>query len=495
MDLHGFALESLGDFLWQLANHIVRILRRDYQINILRPNQVEFMADPRSSFENEFLSQVWSKIGDCHVLLMLDEAIRLEEQVQAGKLEKGIFEYIRHLMQHYERLNFLFALGSGLEDMEKEYAFLFSVGLYKKISFLDRNAASTLITQPVKDLYHVDKAALERILQVTSGHPYYIQLLCHSLFNRWLQPRVSHISVRDVDEILDEVVERGLAVLKHVWEESTPGEKAVMAGMAVAIFERNRQVKANTISQIWARYDVVIPKGEMVKALRSLIGRDIIVGGDTYAFTVDLQRLWVQKYRRLEWVKEEIIGTGREWRVTRRISRHMVVAGLVAIVLVPVIGGIFWLEHIQSQHPILRTEPTATSAVTVTPAVTITPAITTISSDYVRLKSFYSGTASGYANGSITFSLVSEDQQGNITMVTTFQPNDNTKPYASYACGGIVTKNRQIKLHCAETNNTGPSYFINIQGDIYPDGHMEGTETAISTKDPSYKHVYYWKVS
>ena len=185
MDLHGFALEGINGFLWELANHIIRALRRNYQINLPRLNHDEFMADPRSFFENEFLNQVWSACGDRHVLLMLDEAVRLQEKVQAGKLEQEIFTYMRHLMQHHERLDFLFSLGSGLEEMEKDYAFLFNVGLYKKISFLDQDSACDLITQPVKDCYQVEPTAIERILQITSGHAYYTQLLCHCLFNWW----------------------------------------------------------------------------------------------------------------------------------------------------------------------------------------------------------------------------------------------------------------------------------------------------------------------
>jgi hypothetical protein len=91
---------------------------------------------------------------------MLDEAIRLQEQIEAGKLDKSVFEYLRHLMQHFDRLNFLFSLGSGLEEMEKEYAFLFSVGLYRKISFLTRDAATALITQPVKDYYQIEPPSI-----------------------------------------------------------------------------------------------------------------------------------------------------------------------------------------------------------------------------------------------------------------------------------------------------------------------------------------------
>jgi hypothetical protein len=87
VDLHGLALEGLGGFLWELANHIQRTLRRDYQIELPHLNHADFEADPRSVFENDFLSQVWSAIGERHILLMLDEAIRLQEQIQAGKLE------------------------------------------------------------------------------------------------------------------------------------------------------------------------------------------------------------------------------------------------------------------------------------------------------------------------------------------------------------------------------------------------------------------------
>lgn len=299
IDLHGFALEGLGGFLWELANHIIRVLRRNYQIDLPSLKRTAFMADARSSFESEFLHHVWSVIGDRHILLMLDEAVRLEEQVQAGKLEREIFEYVRHLMQHYEWLNFLFSLGSGLEEMEKEYAFLFNVGLYKEISFLERDAAISLITQPVEKYYRVEPAAVERILQITSGHPYYTQLICHSLFNRWQQENSLQVEVRDVDESLDEVVERGLAVLKHVWDESTMGEKAVLAGMATAMGEQNCLIGTKAINRAWTTCNVVIPKGELAQATRSLIARDVIAGQDEYMFTVDLQRLWVRKYKRI----------------------------------------------------------------------------------------------------------------------------------------------------------------------------------------------------
>jgi hypothetical protein len=380
VDLHGLALEGLNGFLWELANIMARSLRKDYGIELppLRDRAV-FMTDARDSFENEFLSQIWSAIGDQHVLLMLDEAIRLQEQIQAGKLEKEVFSYLRHLMQHYEHLNFLFSLGSGLEEMEKEYAFLFNVGLYKKISFLEQDAAVALITQPVKDHYQLMPNAIDRILQITSGHAYYTQLVCHSLFNRWQQNYKPSITVEDVEAILSEVIERGLAVLKHIWEESTPGEKAVLAGLAVAMGDQNRPIAVSEINSAWQRVGIRLPENECAKALKRLIARDVIVGSGTYKFAIDLQRIWVQKYERLEWVKEEIAADLQRWQAEQdaavaRTSTSStwpgttvpVVAAILGMILIITLFGIFYLRSQQTVAPTAenssRTSPTGAAA-------------------------------------------------------------------------------------------------------------------------------------
>jgi hypothetical protein len=222
--------------------------------------------------------------------------------------------------------------------------------VYGKISFLDRSAAVALITQPGKDCYEVDPAAVERILHITSGHPYHTQLLCHSLFSHAQRHNITQVRTKDVDEVLDEVVERGLAVLKHVWEESTTSEKAVLAGMAAAMGEHNRPVDVNAINRVWAEQGVAIPKGDMANATKGLLAREIISGRDTFLFTIDLQRLWVQKYRRLEWVNEEIADTVRGWlpqppmsrlpSFTRRRALTVGGAALAVLVVFAILGNL-----------------------------------------------------------------------------------------------------------------------------------------------------------
>lgn len=231
IDLHGLNLNGTGNLLQGIANSISRALLRDHQLDVELPDRDSFLTDPETTFESIFLDQVWRVLGEAHLVLMLDEVIRLHEEVKAGRLDREIFDYLRHLMQHHVRLNFIFSLGSNLEQMEKEYVFLFSVSLYHRISFLEPEAARELIIQPVQNHYEVAPEAVARILQVTSGHPYYTQLLCHGVFDFWSRTSKNLITEADVDAILAEAIELGSANLTYVWQDSTPGERALMGGM------------------------------------------------------------------------------------------------------------------------------------------------------------------------------------------------------------------------------------------------------------------------
>jgi hypothetical protein len=313
IDLHGLSLDGMSNLLLGIANSISRGLQRDHQFSVRIPDRALFLADPRAAFETMLLEAVWPVLGENHLVLLMDEVVRLEEEVKAGRLEREIFEYLRHLMQHYARMNFIFSVGSGVEEMEKDYAFLFSVSLYHRISFLEPAAARELITKPVRGHYHVTPEAVTKILQITSGHPYYTQLVCHCIFDRWMRFPKPEMTMEDVSTVLAEAIELGSANLKYVWEDSTPGEQALMAGMSAAMRTASGPVTVNDIREAWSDVGVSLPEREVARAVRSLSGREVVAGERSYSFAVDLQRLWLDKHRRLDWVKEELAQTLQEW--------------------------------------------------------------------------------------------------------------------------------------------------------------------------------------
>ena len=115
IDLQGLSLSSMSNFFGELAITIQRQLRRDWGIELPRPEVDAFKETPLEQFQEAFLTQVWEALGeDRHLLLMFDEALRLDEEVRSGRLEPQVFDYIRNLMQHNPRLDFIFSVGERL---------------------------------------------------------------------------------------------------------------------------------------------------------------------------------------------------------------------------------------------------------------------------------------------------------------------------------------------------------------------------------------------
>ena len=250
IDLQSLTMDSVSGLFWEMASTIRRALRREYQVEIPRPPREDFEADPVQEFQDVFISGVAEAIGGRHLLLMIDEAARLDEQVQGGKLPADVFAYVRSLLQHANNLNFIFCIGERLELMQSQYALLFNVALYKEISFLDRKSAESLIAQPTEGVYTYDQSAVDRIIEITSGHAYFLQLLCHSLFARWQRDNKPEITAEDVDAVASEVVERGAANLKFDWDESLPVEKLVLGTMAEAMEGETTSVTLKDVDDV-----------------------------------------------------------------------------------------------------------------------------------------------------------------------------------------------------------------------------------------------------
>jgi hypothetical protein len=314
IDLHGLNLDGKANLLWGVANSIMRGLQRNHQLSVVLPDRAKFSANPEATFETIFLDAVWSVMEQDHLVLMIDEVIRLHEEVHAGRLEREVFDYLRHLMQHFERLSFVFSLDRGVEEMKLDYGFLFGAALYHRISFLEPAVACALITEPARGCYEVVRDAAEKILQVTSGHPYYTQLICHCLFDRWLRAPKPRMMSEDVDALLSEAIELGSANLTYVWEDSTPEEQVAMSAMAAAISSCGCPATVDQIRRVCRKAEVRLPVGEATNAIRSLAAREVVVASrGAYSFAVDLQRLWLDKHRRLDWVKEGLAGTTQKW--------------------------------------------------------------------------------------------------------------------------------------------------------------------------------------
>ncbi|TKJ28691.1 MAG: hypothetical protein CEE40_10870 [Chloroflexi bacterium B3_Chlor] len=219
-------------------------------------------------------------------------------------LAQDLIPYFSRLMHAPGPLAFIFCIGSSgrkLEHMQASYTDFFRIALYKKISFLEKEEASRLITQPVAGVIEYTPQAVEDILHITSGHPYFTQLLCHELFGYCQKTGKRRIAPKDIEAVLGDVVERGTVNLKFVWDDASDPERYVLTALSLAEDGKN----AKSLHQLLKKQKVRITQREVTDSLRHLQEKDVLASDNS--FTVGLMRLWLLENKPLDRVIEELI--------------------------------------------------------------------------------------------------------------------------------------------------------------------------------------------
>ena len=299
-DLQGRTHTTLHHFLWWLARETARVLKQERGIEIPSPDKDDFARDPEF-FENVFLPGLQPVLGGTSLLFTFDEFDNLEESDVREELARPLTDYLRRLMGRGE-INFIYSIGSSgrkLENMQAAYTEFFKTALYKKISFLSREQTHGLVTRPVEGVIEYDSAAVERIYTIACGHPYFTQLTCHELFARCQRTGQRSIALADVDAILDDVVERGTVNLKFVWDEASDIEKWSLAALAQLEKGENR-----LLADYLGKQRVRFSESDLTSALLHLREKDVLTPAN--GFVIHLLRLWLQKNRPIEQVREEL---------------------------------------------------------------------------------------------------------------------------------------------------------------------------------------------
>ncbi len=301
---------GMANFFYDLSLAIADALA-DQGFKVAEPEPEEFRERPSAAFERTFLPAVFAAIGQRRLLLLFDEFEELEMRVASGKLEPTIFPFFRHLMQHGDKLGFTFVGTHRLEELTADYwSILFNIALYKRVTFLSEAAAHALIVEPVAQhglLY--DDLALDKIVRVTAGHPYFLQLICHALVNRANREGRGYLTIRDVNDTLAELVELGEAHFAFLWEQSSPPEQLTLAAL-MRLLAKTPTVTATQIAELLAERGITLEMPAVRESLRRLTERDIVreLAGQPsrYEYKVDLVRLWVERYKALGRVIEDV---------------------------------------------------------------------------------------------------------------------------------------------------------------------------------------------
>ncbi len=298
VDMQGKAARGTADFLHALSDDIAYTLE-SHGILVELPARAEYEEAPEFTFRSRFLRAVVERLDGRNLLLMFDEFEELQKRVEDGRLDPEIFAFLRNLMQHEPRVDFVFSGTHKLEELCADYwSILFNIAAYKRITFLAPDEVRRLVTEPVAPYgLEYDPLAVERIIQVAAGHPYFTQVVCHEMVAYHNETRRNYLTVTCVDQVLERIVERGEAHFKYLWAGTTPDEQRVMLALTDLLPDADAAVTPAQIAEELGRKGYDLTEEALTRALAHLQARDIVTRSgpqsSLYRFKIDLVRRWI----------------------------------------------------------------------------------------------------------------------------------------------------------------------------------------------------------
>ena len=355
---------------------MVDILNRKLVENGVISSPIDFSGRSNDVLA-DFLLKLEEKIGSHHLILALDavEALMASEEREAG-LWKLVESFGRGLHECHH-LHTLW-VGNNADKLLGSRPPRFERASIRRLGPLSMNAATSLVIEPARDVVSYEPPAVRRIIELASGHPYYIQLICQAIYNDISESSWT-VSLRDVENVVDRLLSDYIDEFERIWENSTTSERIVLTALGTIRGTHGvstRQEVGNTLR----RENINVTQEEVTDNLEYLVVREVLerLGAMTYRFRVDLMRAWLRRRRS---VSEAASMLGREHRaedVVAQTLRNIVIGAVGLAVVVALVAIIWWPRNQQKpdggtgQSPLVAAT-TATALPISGPTPTSTP--------------------------------------------------------------------------------------------------------------------------
>jgi tetratricopeptide (TPR) repeat protein len=265
----------LYQILWSILGELRDVIedavedRRLPPLNLIFPQDREFYEHPsplvkfRELF-NAYKRRTARTEGWQHVqtILLIDEFSYIYGQIVGDKIPELFMKNWKALLQE----NYFSVVLAGQDVMPKfkqRFPNEFGTTQDERVSYLKREDAIKLIDEPIRiggrnGESRYRERAIERILELTAGSPFYIQIICDRLVRYMNRKRASLITEADVEQVKNELI-RGVNALGldkfdnlinsgDTSEDAISDEDALAVLMSIAVNSQTGPCSRNSIS-------------------------------------------------------------------------------------------------------------------------------------------------------------------------------------------------------------------------------------------------------
>ncbi|BAZ27185.1 extracellular ligand-binding receptor [Kalymmatonema gypsitolerans NIES-4073] len=320
-DLQEHSRKPLSHILDALATEIIDHLELDSdKISLSSTTELEIDA---YIFAHKFLSQIYKTLGDKKLVLLLDEFDALSNE-DSDSVVENLFPYLHSIALEYKLFIILFA-GRKSEDRSNLLS-VFKEAPSQEIGFLDELSAKRLITKPALGVLEYDHDAIQAILELSAGHPYFTQIICFAIFGRARELQNWKVTREDVDAIVDKAIELAEAGLAWFWDGLSIPERVVFSAVAEAqrIAISNKQKIPEELLTLLKSYGVL--HTEELSQARKRLAKESFLDDTGHRVKVELIRRWLVKRHPLQqeiWELEKLAQekVNHLWEIATRLRQ------------------------------------------------------------------------------------------------------------------------------------------------------------------------------
>ncbi|OQW92343.1 MAG: hypothetical protein BWK78_01960 [Thiotrichaceae bacterium IS1] len=310
-DLQGKAQNSVGQLLQELARKISDVLQK----NRTNKKVLDLGDNPEMTFHNKWLPDLLKKLPQQKSLVLLfdefDVLVAPNVQVAAAAFFPYLRDHLLTLNTRRKRLNFVFVIGRRIDDLNQVALSVLKATNHKRVSLLNYEDTVKLIclSQTNKTL-EWKKEAINKVWQLTSGHPYLTQVLCSQIWYKLRdnvpQEAIPIVTSEDIEEkIIDKTVEASEGALEWLWDGLPPAERVVASALAE---QARGPLTEEQLQQLFLHGNLKMAIPEQQNAVRVLQQWELIEPveeSNGYRFRVEILRQWVKKHKPFSTAKEE----------------------------------------------------------------------------------------------------------------------------------------------------------------------------------------------
>jgi tetratricopeptide (TPR) repeat protein len=299
-DLQDKAAWPLGRVLQDLARTIA---------NVLGQSDPDLGPDPETAFRQEWLPVVLGDLPEGYSLVLLFDEFDVLAAPQAEQAAAAFFPYLRDLLaSDPQRLQFVFVIGRNVDDLTNIALSLFKGTPARRVSLLSRKDTVDLMRfSEANGTLRWSDGAVERVWQLTCGHPFLTQQLCSHVWERTYDEEpdtLPTVTPEDVGAAVSDVLEASRNTLEWLWDGLPPAERVVASALAEA---GPGSITQEGLEQLLHESGVRVVIRELQNVPQLLQEWDLIEPSDGgYRFRVELLRRWITEHKSLRHVQEEL---------------------------------------------------------------------------------------------------------------------------------------------------------------------------------------------